>query len=378
MILFNKQIYQIGNGNSDYFIFNKEDLNIKFPRGVKTNIDKNSLGDGESDANGTNRDFKEDYIIELDYIIKSGDDVNVLDKILFGGTFPIFFYEKLYDDAIRFWVQYGKCVSQPTRGALANEQYGLEYEGFSVKIRLINPYLLSGFDTDLKYIDIDTYNDNIYRYDGTYNYDGTITYNAFEAGYKTLSTLTPDEQLETFVNCEQPNMRARVPLLLADKYIALDEVGIDTTNSFTHTFASNNVETVDTDDMVLTDSNTDIDIYLIKISPLAKDEWVTIANQGNDSGLKITWLHNNANTNDIIYNSYRKKFYDSVTGEEIESINGKIQIDYDTTTRPRFLYFSGLESNSINKSRIQTLNLQTNAGTPADIDITIKNLNIKH
>jgi len=83
-------------------------------------------------------------------------------------------------------------------------------------------------------------------------------------------------------------------------------------------------------------------------------------------------------TLDIIYNSYWNRFYDSVTGEEIESVNGKIKIEYDTATRPRFLYFSGLQGNSINRNNSEELVLQTNAGTPSNIELTIKNLKTQH
>ena len=117
-------------------------------------------------------------------------------------------------------------------------------------------------------------------------------------------------------------------------------------------------------------TTTDNLIYRIEISPLNLNQSVSIVNLTNNSGIKVTWVGAVVSPNTIVYNSYKSKFYDSVTNLEIPLS----LINYEVLSNSN-LYFSALEYNRTPNTNpfnnAELIRLQRTAGSNVTVKLDV-------
>ena len=63
-----KKLFQIGQGNEAFYLFNRENLTVSINGGMKTAIASNDLGDGDIDLKGRNGFLKGGYFMDVDFV----------------------------------------------------------------------------------------------------------------------------------------------------------------------------------------------------------------------------------------------------------------------------------------------------------------------
>jgi hypothetical protein len=339
-----KVLYQIGNGDEDYYIFPFGGLEFSFPGGKKEITNTSELFDGVSLASGVDRLFKQGWAFSITWSepVTSVFNLNYIQKIVNQGMKKIFFYEETSDGDIKVFFNYGIFTVNPDQRFSSNDTSGTGDQAryiYTGQMLIPNPFFYE-CDEELKYFDEAAYRavTPLTIGGGWTIGGGSIIGQTFATAFPAFSGLSVNAKKEIFATCESEN---RKPLYFEDRFIAQDKNDLATSNLKTVSLSTNDL-TQETSNTLAYKQTTAINsIYLIKFDPLGQNEWIEIKNTSNNSGTRITWVGDTANTNDIIFNSRNGVFVDSVTGEYLNYTKTIYDIAENVDD---FLYFSPLYS----------------------------------
>lgn len=118
------ELYQIGDGLKEFYIFSRAGLNVSMPFGQKQQAQDSPFYDGKIRVNGIKRDFKDEYKIKVDFEVDQNTDLLFLENLLVAREpQPVFFYKKNKDGNYEWFCNYG-VVSGFDRALKAKESQG--------------------------------------------------------------------------------------------------------------------------------------------------------------------------------------------------------------------------------------------------------------
>jgi len=366
-----KKLFQIGQGNEAFYLFNRENLTVSINGGMKTAIASNDLGDGDIDLKGRNGFLKGGYFMDVDFVLDNTiryDNLNYLQDIFYSGEKIVYFWEKQQDGSVKIYYNYAKMAVPPRPlDETQSEDLGAGKKSYNAQFHLRFPFFFEASDTDLRIIDIDSAINAQYVWG-----DGTLWGSASEWGnslteYKTLTSYFVNKQAEAnfFINCDRD---FNLPFYLQDRLFLRNTKGLETTNSQSITVTSS-AEVIRNTTLDLKSSYKNV-AYLIQFSPLTTGQTLRIENNSNNSSMLFTWVGTVTSSEDIIYNSLYNKCYGATTGVDISDIQ------FYSTDSNKLLYFSNyLMVNPLNTQTTDTLKLSTTAST---INVIIKNIKLNH
>jgi hypothetical protein len=368
-----KVLYQIGNGDEDYYIFPSGGLEFNFPGGKKEITNTSELFDGVSLASGVDRLFKQGWAFSITWSepVTSVFNLNYIQKIVNQGMKKIFFYEETSDGDIKVFFNYGIFTVNPDQRFSSTDTSGTGDQAryiYTGQMLIPNPFFYE-CDEELKYFDEAAYRAiTPLRFDQGWNFDSGENFDStFVTAFPAISGLSVDAKKEIFATCGSGN---RKPLYFEDRFIAQDKNDLATSNLKTVSLSTNDL-TQETSNTLAYKQTTAINsIYLIKFDPLGQNEWIEIKNTSNNSGTRITWVGDTANTNDVVFNSRNGVFVDSVTEEYLNYT----KVVYDIAENvDDFLYFSPLYSRNPFLGIIEgeTLTFQKSASSNNTISIDL-------
>lgn len=366
MILGRKYLYQIGNGNGEYFVFPKENLSVVPNTSKKTVYEDNQQVVGNIDVFGTDgfkptaTTYKVDFVIQDKHFIS----IDYLKRVFWeGGETIAFWYDFDTQNDVRWYYGYVKV----TQGIQDLDQSSLSpsNEGTSYSVELTNSTsLIYRCQDDVFYINKDltsnsgvTYGDTLYvdvSHTGSTVYSGEFL-NA-DINVNTLSI--PNKKL--YFDYER-----RYPIYTTDRYIKYTIPSIKSSGLLLDTtITTNDITDIYTND-VIRETSYKNQIYWIQIGSLQQNQSITIVNQDNNSGLTITWLNTISSTT-LYYNNKAGRIYD-LNGNIILISQAKIDRALNTNS---FLYFDA--ENSLNNwLRYSNQQLRITKNTTSNLTLKI-------
>jgi hypothetical protein len=273
---------------------------------VKTQLDDSQFTDGSARVNGTDRDKKQDYNPQIEFLLDRRDDFFTYKKAFLGEPDIMFFVAMDADGGVRVLWNYASCEgfqeSYPP-----SESYGQHSKLINAKFRLFKPFYYEADDDDIVITNFDSVQRP--KYDTTVKYDATTTYDQVEVTSTTyLRDYTMEQRRKLFYTC-----RPTVKLSFKDRWFKKVKTN-KTYNYLTYTedmsnavWVKNNVTatinggasiTGNTDATLITVATTPVDAYLSQanlISPRGQNTFSILVKQGTvGNATHIQLSQNNA------------------------------------------------------------------------------------
>lgn len=202
--MFNKiKLYSFGD-----YIFKRVEYDTSVDISVNTQLNSSPLLDGSIRSNSFSRDTKEDYIMDVDFLVDDTDDLLYLKSLFFGEPQKIFFVSEDTAGNIKFYFNYGSCLSLVESNS-SDEPRGQNEQILTASFRLMSPFYFLADDDNLITYDLETLkslNPLVYNDGSTFN--SGLVYNQTEIQARnyisSLSTETK-KSLFGFENCKPKN-----------------------------------------------------------------------------------------------------------------------------------------------------------------------------
>ena len=344
--------YQFGNGNDTFHIYQIENLEMTITGGLNLNLEASKGFDGSSRLNGNERAFKTDYIMNVSFLERNKKSLDPLYKIYNGKPRKLFFYKTDFTknggnniDSIYF--TRAEPASSPNHKYSASDTSETEIIQKSISLRFINPFIFKAKIEDLSF-----YNDsNVIKlqYNTGSTFNSGLTYNSgLTTLYPRLNTLNAKELFDFF----ETKIRDKA-LVINDRFLDVDQVLIreDFSTTLTNNLAN---------DFILEDISTEQSfenkIYLIEIDSLNINETVFIENLTNNTNLLITCNESFTPVGKIIFNSYKRQFYDTGTQQTID----ETKLTYNYINQQEMLKFSSTLTSRIQNPQSDTIRITKN------------------
>ena len=373
-----KLIFQYGNAGDTSFVFYKGGFGKNINTAVKTAYATNAYSNGDVDMLGTQRARKSEYEIEATFknFYSSPYDVNYINRVFNGTRRTVFFYDWTYNPAlldIETDRNFGKVYYNKARTVKPPDQIETQFENMEVidlestVVLKLKPFFYDCSEA-VEYIDYATYIANLNFWDdNAYNWDNLNDgwdFNA--ASFGLISSLTNTQRINFFTNLE-PTAPTYL-MYLRDRFFDRDTTQVARRYILNQT-QSSNTNSVYSTTGELSQASADSDIYRIELSQMSSGQSIKLQNLTNISGLTITWIDAVSSANLLVYNSFTKKLYETLTEIEISSSKYRVDIPENSDSA---LYFSGL----LNLFRIGTLafeqvRLTNSTGTNLDVKIDV-------
>lgn len=327
-----KILYQIGNADEDYFLFPKTENTIINVPALKTTYEQSNLFNGEARINVGQKNKKGAYNIVIEFLWDEMQDYNLdyLNKVFYTKPKIVFFYSKDKDNNPTFYYNYADVIKPPQQVIKVREELGTRYRVINVELKLVSPYFYKT-DSSLKFYDNVSFMGAPYWGDGVTYWGGT-SYWGQGAGvlYTLVSSLDLQTKLEYF-DSKYP----QYPLFYEERFYG-QGLSIDPNNRILDYTLTSNSETFVGTEEIYTQTSADGYLYLINLPRLSQNQYISIRNTENNTGLRIDWLDSSSSPVNIIWNSLWQRLYDVTSGSVIEDTKYSTSIPVNTNT---MLYF---------------------------------------
>jgi hypothetical protein len=102
------QIYQIGDGLKEYYIFSRLNLTQSMSFSQKQQAQDSPFFDGKIRVNGIKRDYKDAFTLSVNFQISQDDDIQFLENLFVAREpLPIFFFKTSNNGNYQFYCNYG-------------------------------------------------------------------------------------------------------------------------------------------------------------------------------------------------------------------------------------------------------------------------------
>lgn len=358
-------IYQIGDGDGDFYIPSKNELSANDSVTIRQEYEQTTFSDGQIRKNLANRNYIEDSTIEFSFLVRNEDAVSLdyVKKILNLKILKAFFVK--YDSNSYpsvFFNPSVDVVSYKTQTVQPSEELGQTYQRVSATLKLAeNPFLYE-CKPNIAYFDETASVVNKLLIGSFVIGDGSIIGQADIVSKVLLSGLTLSQLQSFFEDCNPKKQ-----LIYIDKFFDKSEFNITTGQEvINQTLTSNAIVSTQTT-TIYKNTTAENRTYLIEISGiLNQNEWISIRNASNDSGIKITWKSTTPSPSVIYYNSFYNACFNS-SGAKIETV----LIDQPESF---FLFFSPLKTFNTSFQNEYEI-IQLNKVSTNNLTVKVENLN---
>jgi len=171
----------------------------------------------------------------------------------------------------------------------------------------------------------------------TFAGDGVTTFAGRSNGGGVVGlSLLNQNQLNTYFGGYNPNFFIN---FIEDKFFGLTNLSVSNSRAILNTTLTTNSLTSIVVTSELMDTTADNEVFLLEVGSLAQNEYISIIDTENNSGMKLTWLHTSS-SGTITYNSATGKVYNTTTRALIPDSYYRIEQESDY-----FLYFSPRKQN---------------------------------
>lgn len=352
----NKILFQIGDAKTGFYKFQKTELEHTISTGFAQNLEESDFVDGEIRKNGFNKNFKQDYILQLSFIhyLQSGITENQLKSFFNSSIHKLFFYEEVNDKIIIYYT-YAEAVRPLDDIYESESDDGLEYKRYSTDMRFIHPFYYQCLDDTLKYVDLDSIISN-HKLD-----EGKVLDSGLELDWREINSIQSIAGLdkETINNIiGRCNSTDRIGVTEQDQFIKVDSAFVPISNTISQTLTTNN--SVNTS-YSLVQTNASNNIQAIRISNLDKGDIINIENDYSDLSLEWLW---HESSGEVVFNTYNLNLYNS-SGNVLSA--SKYRFNY----KNQMLSFNTNSIVNALDSEQEVLRLQKTSSNNITIDINV-------
>lgn len=364
-------LYQFDNGfDSNYYIFNKVELEVTGNNTLKTAYDDSFDFDGASKVNFGERNKKTAQSITVNFLVNSSDYFTPIyvDQVFNSKEKKLFWI--FLDDHNFFRVFFQPNVDPvktPNVEYKSQERLGQYSKIKTVQFAGLTPFLYE-CKPNVAYFNKDA----IVGYqprtnDGIARTNQIVTNQGLNFAAVPLSSLTNDDKLSLFVTPNQPDNA----IVYTDKFFDLSSMYVDNSEAVINTTLTDNSSATFQLTDFFRDTTAENNVYIIELGQLLEGESLKITNTGNNTDLVINWLDSTASPANITYNSVKNKLYDPATKEEIDGSK------YSVYPLSKKLYFTPLATRNMTISVTNEL-LQLQKTTGSNLTVKIEALKTYH